>query len=45
MEWNLKINEKGIINIGGKKQSIYSFAKKFNKKVNKGKLKKNINFL
>ena len=37
------INEKGIINIGGKKQSIYSFAKKFNKNVKKIKLKKNLN--
>ena len=41
--YQLEINEKGIINIGGKKQSIYSFAKKFNKKVKKVKLKKNLN--
>lgn len=27
------INEKGIINVGGKSQTIYSFAKAFNKKV------------
>ena len=27
------INQKGIINIGGKSQSVYSFAKKYNKKV------------
>ena len=29
------IKEKGIINIGGKSQSVYSFAKKNNKKVKK----------
>ena len=29
------INEKGIINIGGKPQTIFNFAKKFNKKVKK----------
>ena len=37
------INERGIINIGGKTQSVYNFAKKYNpyiKKVSgKGKLK------
>jgi hypothetical protein len=27
------LNYKGILNIGGKKQSIYNFAKKYNKKV------------
>jgi dTDP-4-dehydrorhamnose reductase len=27
------INKKGIINVGGKAQSVYSFAKKFNSKV------------
>ena len=27
------INERGIINVGGKSQSIYSFAKAFNKKI------------
>ena len=37
------INEKGIINIGGKKQSIFSFAKKYNKKVIKVKLNKKLN--
>ena len=34
------INEKGIINIGGKSQSIYSFAKTFNKNVRKISSKK-----
>ena len=29
------INKKGILNIGGKSQSIYNFAKKYNKKVKK----------
>ena len=29
------INKKGIINVGGKSQSIYNFAKKFNSKVKK----------
>ena len=29
------LNEKGIINIGGKSQSVYSFAKKYNKKIKK----------
>ena len=29
------INEKGIINIGGKSQSVYNFAKKYNKKIKK----------
>ena len=32
------INKKGIINIGGKSQSVYKFAKNFNKSVKKGKL-------
>lgn len=27
------INQKGIINVGGKKRDIYSFAKRFNKKI------------
>ena len=27
------LNYRGILNIGGKKQSIYNFAKKYNKKV------------
>ena len=29
------INERGIINIGGKSQSVYSFAKTFNNNVRK----------
>ena len=29
------INKKGILNIGGKSQSVYSFAKKYNKNVKK----------
>ena len=33
------IPEKGIINIGGKTQTIYNFAKKNNKNVKKGKSK------
>ena len=35
------INEIGIINIGGKSQSIYDFAKKHNKLVKKAKMNKN----
>ena len=35
------LNKKGIINIGGKSQYIYDFAKKSNKKVKKSFLKKN----
>lgn len=38
------INKKGIINIGGKKQSVFNFAKKYNKKVKKKKLKNIKNF-
>ena len=34
------INENGIINIGGKSQSIYNFAKKFNSKIKKKKMKR-----
>ena len=37
------VNKKGIINIGGKSQSVYGFAKKYNKYVKKNKL--NINSL
>lgn len=37
------INEKGIINVGGKSQSIYSFAKILNKKVKGIKSPKNNN--
>jgi dTDP-4-dehydrorhamnose reductase len=29
------INKKGIINVGGKSQTIYNFAKKYNKKIKK----------
>ena len=35
------INQKGILNVGGKSQSVYSFAKKNNKNVKKSKAKKN----
>jgi len=35
------INKKGILNVGGKSQSVYSFAKKNNPKVKKIKIKKN----
>ena len=35
------LNKKGIINVGGKKQTIYKFAKKDNKKIKKIYLKKN----
>ena len=34
------ISQKGIINIGGKSQSVYSFAKTFNKNIKKITLKK-----
>ena len=34
------LNKKGIINVGGKSQSVYSFAKKYNKKIKK--IKSNI---
>ena len=37
------LNKKGILNIGGKAQYIYDFAKKANKKVKKDYLKKNSN--
>ena len=36
------INQKGIINVGGKSQSIYSFAKKNNSEVKKIKAKKSL---
>ena len=29
------LNKKGVINVGGPSQSIYKFAKKFNKKIKK----------
>ena len=32
------INKNGIINVGGKSQSVYKFAKKFNNNIKKGKL-------
>ena len=38
------INKKGIINVGGKSQSIYNFAKKFNSKMKKIVAKKSIKF-
>ena len=38
------INQTGIINIGGKSQSVYDFAKKYNKSVKKAKLNKNSKF-
>ena len=34
------INETGIINIGGKSQSVYNFVKKYNKLIKKSKLNK-----
>jgi dTDP-4-dehydrorhamnose reductase len=37
------LNKKGVINIGGKSQSVYNFAKEFNNKVKKIYLKKNNN--
>ena len=33
------INQKGILNVGGKSQSVYSFAKKYNSKIKKTKKK------
>jgi dTDP-4-dehydrorhamnose reductase len=38
------INQKKILNIGGKSQSVFSFAKKNNSKVRKIKTKKKFNF-
>ena len=35
------INRKGVLNIGGRSQSIYSFARKYNKDIKKAKAKKN----
>ena len=37
------INKKGIFNVGGKSQSVYSFAKSKNRQVKKIKLKKSLN--
>jgi len=34
------LSQKGILNVGGKSQSVYSFAKKNNKNVKKTKAKK-----
>ena len=34
------INKKGIVNVGGKKQTVYKFSKKFNPKVKKSYAKK-----
>ncbi len=38
------INQKGILNIGGKSQSVFSFAKKYNPKVKKIKAIKSLNY-
>ena len=38
------LNKKGIINVGGKSQSIYSFAKKYNKKIKRIRAKRNDKF-
>ena len=38
------INQKGILNVGGKTQSVFSFAKKNNSKVKSIKAKKNLIF-
>ena len=38
------LNKRGIINVGGKSQSIYRFAKKYNKKIKKIRAKKNNKF-
>ena len=35
------IDKKGIINVGGKSQSVYNFAKKYNKSIKKTFMKKN----
>ena len=37
------INQKGILNLGGKSQSVFSFAKKNNPKVKKVKAKRSLN--
>ena len=34
------INQKGIVNIGGKSQSVYNFVKKYNKKIKRISAKK-----
>ncbi len=40
----LLLNEKGVLNIGGKRQTIYNFAKKDNPKIKKIKLPKNSSY-
>ena len=37
------IDKKGIINVGGKSQSVYDFAKKHNPKIKKTKSLKSLN--
>ena len=37
------LNKKGIINLGGPTQTVYKFAKKYNKKIKKALMKKNAN--
>ena len=37
------LNKKGIINLGGQTQTVYNFAKKYNKKIKKALMKKGIN--
>jgi len=34
------INEKGVINVGGKTQSVYNFVKKYNTKIKKNYAKR-----
>ena len=36
------LNLKGIINVGGKSQSVFDFAKKFNTKIKIAKVSKNL---
>ena len=36
------LDKKGILNIGGKNQSAYKFAKNYNSKIKKSKTSKNI---
>jgi dTDP-4-dehydrorhamnose reductase len=38
----LLVNEKGVINVGGKSRSVYSFAKKYNPKIIGAKVNKKI---
>ena len=38
------LNKRGIINVGGKSQSIYNFAKKYNKKIKRIRAKRNDKF-